>query len=111
MNWIKADSTEKLDEIKELSKSEKVLILKFSTGCAVNYVVRNLLEREWVEGEMRMKAYIVDVLAAKEISKKIADYYKVEHESPQVLIVENGKPVFTASHGRVLFSEIRKHRN
>jgi bacillithiol system protein YtxJ len=111
MNWINADSTEKLDEIKELSNSEKVLILKFSTGCGVNYAVRNLLEREWTDGEMRMKTYIVDVLASKELSGKIANDYAVEHESPQVLIIKNGKPVFTASHGRVLYSEIRKHRN
>jgi len=111
MNWINADSTEKLDEIKELSNTEKVLILKFSSGCGVNYVVKNLLEREWVEGEMRMKTYIVDVLASKVLSNKIADDYGVKHESPQVLIIENGKPVFTASHGKVLYSEIKKHRN
>lgn len=111
MNWINIDSAQIVSDIKELSDSEGVLILKFSPGCAINYVVRNLLEREWVEGEMRMKTYMVDVLAQKDISCKIAEDYGVEHESPQVLIIKKGKPLFTASHGKVLYSEIRDHRN
>jgi len=111
MNWININSAESISEILELSKIEKVMILKFSPKCAINYVVRNLLEREWHEGEMRMKTYMVDVVSNKALSEQIEKEFGVTHESPQALILQNGKPVFNASHGKVIFSELRKYAN
>ncbi len=111
MNWIKADSADKLDEIIALSKNEKVLILKFSPKCSINYVVRFLLEREWNEGEMQMKTYIVDVLSNRELSDRMEKEFGVTHETPQAIILQNSQPVFTASHGKVIFSELRKYAN
>jgi bacillithiol system protein YtxJ len=111
MNWIKLDTKDKFEELKQVSEREKVLIFKFSPKCAINYVVRNLLEREWAEGEMKMKTYLLDVISQKELSNIVGKEYNVEHESPQALIIENGKAVFHASHGRILFSELRKFAN
>ncbi len=111
MNWINLDSIDKINELKELSANQNVLVFKYSPKCVVNYIVRNLLEREWNEGEMNMKTYIVDVINYKDISKQIETDFDVNHESPQLLIIEKSKPVFTANHGRVLFSEIRKFAN
>jgi len=111
MNWIKADSIEKMDEIKALSASEKVLILKFSQKCSINYVVRFLLEREWNDSVMQMKTYVVDVLSNRELSDKIEKEFGVTHETPQAIILRNSKPVFTASHGKIIFSELRKYAN
>lgn len=111
MNWIKADSTEKIDEIRKLSGAEKVLILKYSAKCSINHVVRFLLEREWNEGEMQMKTYLVDVNANRELSDLIEKEFGVTHETPQAIILKDSKPVFTASHGKVIFSELRKYAN
>ncbi len=111
MNWIKLDSLEKLDEMKTASENEKVLVLKFSPKCAINYVVRNLLEREWAAGEMRMKTFLVDVISGKSLSEQLEKEYGVEHESPQALIIQKGKVLFHASHGRVIYSELRKFAN
>ncbi len=111
MNWIKADSIDKINEIKALSGSEKVLIFKFSTKCSISYVVRSLLEREWNEGEMQMKTYFVDVISNRELSDKIENEFGVTHETPQAIILKDSKPVFTASHGKVIFSELRKYAN
>ncbi|MBE2218470.1 MAG: bacillithiol system redox-active protein YtxJ [Ignavibacteria bacterium] len=111
MNWIKLDSPEMLQEMKAASENEKVLVLKFSPKCAINYVVRNLLEREWAEGEMSMKTYIVDVISGKGISAQIEKDYGVDHESPQAIVIDKGKVVFHASHGKVIYSELRKFAN
>lgn len=111
MNWINIDSSDKINEVKEISGSQKVMIFKYSPKCAINYIVRNLLEREWNGSEMLMKTYLVDVVSNKELSQKIEGEFGVSHESPQVLIIENSKPVFTASHGKILYSEIRKFAN
>ena len=109
MNWINLDSTDKLNELKEISKDKKVLILKYSANSGVDYIVRSLLEREWNEGEMRMSTYLVD--ANNALAKQIESEFGLSNESPEVLILENSKPVFTAIHGKVIFSEIRKFAN
>ena len=111
MNWIKIDSIDKLNELKEFSIDNNILIFKYSPNCAVNYVVRNLLEREWNEGEMNMKTYLLDVISDKQISKLIESEFGIKHESPQVLILNKSKLLYSASHGKVLFSEIRKFAN
>ncbi len=111
MNWINIETEEKLWEIDEISINEKVLILKFSPGSVINFVVRRLLEREWAEGEMRMKTFLINADSNRELSESISEKYSVGRESPQIIIIDNRKPVFSASQGKILYSEIRKFRN
>jgi len=40
----------------------------------------------------------LDLLAHRELSNKMAEVFGVEHQSPQLIVVENGKAVSNASH-------------
>ncbi len=111
MNWIKLDSKAVLDEIKELSKSKRVLVVKLIPTGGVDYIVRSLLEREWNEGEMRIKTYLLDASVSGDLAKAIDSEFGLSAETPQVMILENCKPVFIGLHGKVIFSEIRKFAN
>lgn len=111
MNWIKIDSKESLADLKSTSMNERVLLFKFSPDCTVNYVVKMFLEREWAEGEMKMKTYLVDVISNKEISAEIVKQFGIEHESPQALVISEGKADYFASHGKIVYSELRKFAN
>src|SRR5437588_9798869 len=101
MNWLQIDTENKLQEINDLSAHERVLILKFSPACSISFITKMLLEREWNADLMNMKSYILNVLSRKELSKKIEKEYGVQHESPQVLIIENGKCINNFSHGKI----------
>jgi bacillithiol system protein YtxJ len=111
MNWISLDLPEKISEIKVISGNQRVLIFMFSPKDTVNYVVRFLLDREWNEDEMKMKTYVLDLAGTPELSNDIEKEFGVTTMAPQVLIIENGKAVFNASFGKILFSEIRKFSN
>ncbi len=111
MNWIKIDKKESIAELQELSLNERVFIFKFSPVSSIDHVVRILLEREWAEGEMKMKTYMVDTVSDNVISGEIEKVFGVEHESPQVLIVKDGKTEFYASYGKILYSALRKFAN
>jgi bacillithiol system protein YtxJ len=111
MKWIIIDSADKIYEAEDLSRTERVLIFKFSHLCSISHVMKMLLQREWHEGEMRMKTYIVNVIDNHELSKDIADRFKVKHESPQVIILEKGKAVYNASHGQVKFENLQQYAN
>lgn len=111
MNWILADSADKIYEAEDLSQKERVLILKYSPKCVISHIMKNLLQKEWAEGEMRMKTYIVNVINNDAISNDIAQRYGVQHESPQVLVLEKGKVVYNASHGQVIYANLKQYAN
>lgn len=111
MNWILADSADKIYEAEDLSQKERVLILKYSPKCVISHIMKTLLQKEWAEGEMRMKTYLVNVIDNTDISNDISKRYGVEHESPQAIILEKGKAVYNAAHGQVLYSNLKQYAN
>lgn len=111
MNWIKLETKEQFNEIKALSKDKRVMLMKYSPSMGVDHVVMTLLEREWNEGEMRIKTFLLDTEKNNELTKQMDSEFNLTEETPQVLILENSKPVFDGLHGKVIFSEIRKFAN
>jgi bacillithiol system protein YtxJ len=53
----------------------------------------------------------VDIVSNKDISAEVAKEFGVEHESPQVLIISGGKADYAASHGKIVYSELKKFAN
>ncbi len=111
MNWIIIDSADKIYEAEDLSRSQRVLIFKFSHLCSISHVMKMLLQREWNEGAMKMKTYLVNVIDNHELSNDIAERFKVEHETPQAIILEKGKSIFSASHGQVKYVNLKQFAN
>ena len=111
MNWIIADSADRIYEAADLSQEERVLIFKYSHRCVINYTMKMLLQKEWNEGEMSMKTYLVNVIDSRDISNDITKQFEVEHHSPQVLIIEKGKCIANFTHGKVLYSNLKQFAN
>jgi bacillithiol system protein YtxJ len=86
-----------------------VLIFKHSTRCAISDAALSRLERNWKsEKVIPFKMYYLDLLSHRNVSQLIAQSFDVEHESPQVLIVKEGNPVYVRSHLAITFDEIQK---
>lgn len=99
MNWNTLDQLDQLDLIKNESLKQPVLIYKHSTRCSISRASLDRLERNWKEEEMgALKPYFLDLLSFRGISNEIATTFNIAHESPQVLIVKNGKVVYHTSH-------------
>lgn len=49
-------------------------------------------------GPKDFKFFYLDLLSYREVSNFIADTYNVEHQSPQVLIIKEGKCIYNESH-------------
>ena len=109
MRWTDLDRREQIEQIKEESKTQPVLIFKHSTRCAISDMALNRLERNWKsEGVAPLKMYYLDLISHRAISQRVADFFEVEHESPQVLIVKEGNPVYVRSHYAITFDEIQR---
>ncbi len=67
------------------------------------------LERSWKEDEVApMKAYFLDLLSHRPVSNQIAHTLDVVHQSPQLLLIHDGKCVYNASHMEISYPELKK---
>jgi bacillithiol system protein YtxJ len=107
MNWNRITTLAQLSEIDELSKTKPVFILKHSTTCSISNASLGRIERNWKEEDENLVIpYYLDLLAHRDISNEIANHYQVHHESPQVLVIKNGKCVYNESHMAINVPEI-----
>ena len=105
MNWNKLTSTAQLDEIKAESADQPVLIFKHSTTCSISAMALSRMERNWSESA-GIKPYYLDLLANRALSGQVADTFAVNHQSPQVLLIQDGKCVYDASHMSISFQAL-----
>lgn len=99
MNWDELNSIEELNKINEESKNAPVVIFKHSTRCSTSAVAHDRLGRKWNAAQHPdVKIYYLDLIQYREVSNEIASRYGIEHQSPQVLVIENGVCVYNASH-------------
>jgi len=109
MNWTILEDLEQLNRIKEESAEKIVLIFKHSTRCNISRATLDRLERSWKEEEMKnVKSYFLDLISYRAISNQIVNQFGVEHESPQVLIVQNGKSIYDNSHFGIEYDAIKQ---
>ena len=98
LNWIPLTSIEQLEEIKEISKTEAVLIFKHSTRCGISSMVIKQFEKLFTEEHQNLKVYYLDLLNYRDISDEVGFTFQVMHQSPQLIAVKHGVSVENASH-------------
>ena len=104
MNWKEFSSKEGLEQITKLSEEKPQVIFKHSTRCSISSMAKSRLERaDQPEG---IDFNYLDLIAHRDISTKIADDFDVEHASPQVLIIKDGKCIYDESHSAISMDEI-----
>ncbi|QIY90100.1 bacillithiol system redox-active protein YtxJ [Chryseobacterium gallinarum] len=104
--WKKIESEEDLEKAIEYSYHHKIAIFKHSTSCFISRTVLKNFEREVESSDQKVELYYLDLLAYRPISNKISADLDVRHESPQLIVIENGKPVNSASHQDISLSQI-----
>lgn len=107
MNWNKLTSADQLALIDKESSSQNILIFKHSTRCSISDAALGRLERKWTtQVDTKLKPYYLDLISFRDISNEIAKHYNIVHESPQALIISNGKCVFSQTHMNISLDEI-----
>ena len=106
MNWIELSDLEQVDQIIQQSLSKPQLIFKHSTRCSISSMVKDRLERQWKSHLNEFPIYYLVLIKYRSISNHLADLFGVIHESPQLLIIENGDCVFDFSNSDISVSAI-----
>lgn len=104
MNWIPLTDEKQLDEIIERSNTSPQVIFKHSTRCGTSSMILNRLERS--DMPPATDFYFLDLIRYRDISNRIAERFKVYHESPQVLLIRNGECTYDESHLGIRMEDI-----
>jgi len=109
MNWNKLESKDTLVKVIEESKERPILIFKHSTRCSISSMALNRLERSWNQDEVgELKPYYLDLIAHRDVSNAIAEKLGIFHQSPQVIILKDGSPVYDNSHMGIDYNSLKK---
>lgn len=104
--WKYIESEEDLKKAIESSFNQKIGIFKHSTSCFISKTVLRNFEKEIQNLAQKPELYFLDLLAYRAISNKIAEDLQIRHESPQFLVIENGKVINNASHQHISADQI-----
>jgi bacillithiol system protein YtxJ len=81
-----------LEELFARSHTEPVLLFKHSTACPISARAYGQMEG------VKTPVSIVVVQKSRDVSREVEERTGVQHETPQALVIRNGRAVWNASH-------------
>mgnify|MGYP003439451705 FL=1 len=102
------NAMEQFDEIDEISHTKPVVLFKHSTRCIISRTVLKQFDTEFQFTEDKIAWYLLDLLNYRDLSNEIANRYNVVHQSPQIVVIRNGKAVFNESHDSISVEDLKQ---
>jgi len=91
-SFLKIDNLETLDKLITDSKTKPIVIFKHSNACGISASAYREMEK--LDGQVNL----LEVQSARDVSRELADLTGIRHETPQVIVLKDGKAVWNASH-------------
>lgn len=108
VGWRKLTDLGQLNELIELSHQQTVLIFKHSTRCSISRFALKNFENEYDFSEEELQPYFLDLLEYRSISNEIANRFEVMHQSPQILLIKEGKCIYHESHDGIEVNSLKR---
>ncbi len=107
IKWMALTEAHQLEEIIEHSASNPCIIFKHSSRCSISSLAQNRLESKWAFSEKEILPYFLDLISYRALSNAVAEQFGVRHESPQILLIQNGICTYQASHLDISARELK----
>ena len=108
MHWNELTSMDQLELLEIQSEIQPVLIFKHSTRCSISRFALKQFESEF-DLHDKIAPYYLDLLNHRDISNELAFQFKVQHQSPQILLLKNRVVVYHTSHEHIDATELKKY--
>jgi monothiol bacilliredoxin len=89
--FFRLSDRDSLEKLLTVSKERPVLVFKHSNSCGISSAA-------YREMEKLENVNLLEVQTASELSRELAMITGVRHETPQVIVLKDGKAVWNASH-------------
>ena len=105
INWNELTDLGQLNEIIAVSNEKPVAIFKHSTRCSVSRMALKQFGNEFNSSD-KVTPYFLDLIAHRDISNEIATRFGVYHQSPQLILIKEGKAIYNVSHSDIDAEEL-----
>ena len=104
--WLNLESIDQLDKIVDSSTGKPSIIFKHSTSCPISSIAKLRLDDHWdIKDEVDL--YYLDLIKHRNVSNQIAEKFEIVHESPQLLVIKDGRCVYDVSHMDINVQEVK----
>mgnify|MGYP003701057459 CR=1 FL=1 len=100
--FTKLVDAETLEQALARSNDAPVVLFKHSTTCPISSMAYDQMSK------VTNDVSLVVVQRAREVSSEIASRTGIQHESPQAIVLRNGKAVWSASHYDITAKAVEK---
>ena len=97
-----------LDAAIDESRERPVLLFKHSRTCGISAEAFDELRSHLERGQIAAAYKVITVQSHRRISDEVADRLGVRHETPQAILLRDGRPVWKASHFRITADELNR---
>lgn len=108
INWRELTDLGQLNEIIDESAVQPILIFKHSTRCSISRFSLKQFESEF-DLEDKVIPYYLDLLNHRDISNAIQERFGVVHQSPQLILIHDGKATYNASHDAISVADVKRN--
>ena len=99
-NFTEINTTEQLDQLFEQSNKKPIVLFKHSLTCPISAGVHQ--DISGADADIN----IIIMQKARNVSDEIARRTGIRHESPQAIIIKDGKVVYHAAHYDVTADDV-----
>ncbi|KQC33510.1 cytosolic protein [Nonlabens sp. YIK11] len=107
IQWEPLESVDQLHNLVKNSNLKTKVIFKHSTRCGISRMALSNFERNYENLDQNVTYYLLDLLNFREVSNSIAEELKVQHQSPQVIVLKDEKIIHTESHHGIDIKKIQ----
>lgn len=102
MSYQSINSIADFDSVLQKSNSETIAVFKHSSTCDLSAMAKKEM------ANVKFPVYELIVQTARPLSNHIESHFGIRHESPQVILISQGKPIYNASHRAVTADSIHE---
>jgi bacillithiol system protein YtxJ len=90
------------------SSERPVLLFKHSRNCGISYEAFDELQEHLSSRHRSIGYKLITVQSHRGVSEEASVRLGIRHETPQVILLKNGRPVWNASHFRITANELHR---
>lgn len=98
--FLPVTTSDAIEDLFTQSAEHPVILFKHDTSCPISRAAYREMQ------QATQDVAVIDVAQAKELSDDIAARTGITHESPQVIVVRDGKAVWSASHYDITYAAV-----
>ena len=104
----KQENVPELPELAELKQRDLVVLFKHSPSCAISWAAEKQVKK-FIANNPSVPVQTILVRQDRELSRQVAQFTGIRHESPQVIVMRRGVVVSDASHQDVTADFLTLH--